>query len=55
MPDQNFEEEALPYTTIGADDAKRMIEAGAHVVDVRQPDEWDRGHIPQARVCWNTR
>ena len=50
MPDQNFEEEALPYTTVGADDAKRRIEAGAHVIDVRQPDEWDRGHIPGATL-----
>jgi rhodanese-related sulfurtransferase len=49
MPDQNFdEEEALPYTTIGTDDAKRMIEAGAHLIDVRQPHEWDRGHISTA-------
>jgi len=47
MPDQNFDdEESFPYTTIGTDDAKRMIEAGAYVIDVRQPDEWDRGHIP---------
>lgn len=49
MPDQNFdEEEALPYTTIGTDDAKRMIEAGAHIIDVRHSDEWDRGHISTA-------
>lgn len=49
MPEQKFdEEEAFPYTTVGTDDAKRMIEAGAHVIDVRQPDEWDRGHIPGA-------
>lgn len=44
------EEEAFPYTTIGTDDAKNMIEAGAHVVDVRQPDEWNRGHIPEAEL-----
>src|SRR6266700_1176505 len=49
MPEQKFdEEEAFPYTTVGTDDAKRMIEAGAHIIDVRQPDEWDRGHIPGA-------
>src|SRR5713226_6637656 len=48
MPEQNFdEEEAFPYTTVGTDDAKRMIEAGAHVIDVRQPDEWDRGQLPR--------
>ena len=44
------EEEAFPYTTIGTDDAKHMIEAGAHVIDVRQPDEWNRGHIPEAEL-----
>ena len=29
----NDEEEAFPYATIGTDDAKRMIEAGAHVIE----------------------
>src|SRR5260221_10162498 len=46
----NEEEEAFPYATIGTDDAKRMIEAGAHVIDVRQPDEWNRGHISDAEL-----
>jgi rhodanese-related sulfurtransferase len=44
------EDEVLPYTTIGTDEAKRMIETGAHVIDVRQPEEWNRGHIPQAEL-----
>lgn len=43
-----FDDEVLPYTTIGTDEAKKMIDAGAHVVDVRRPDEWDRGHIAEA-------
>ncbi|HEY6409372.1 MAG TPA: rhodanese-like domain-containing protein [Ktedonobacteraceae bacterium] len=43
-------EEAFPYTTIGTDDARKMIEEGAHVIDVRQPDEWIRGHIPEAQL-----
>ena len=42
------EEEALPYVVVTTDEAKRMIEAGAHVIDVRQPEEWRRGHIPEA-------
>ena len=51
MPEGNFdEEETFPYTTIGTDEAKRMIDAGAHVIDVRQQDEWDRGHIPEATL-----
>lgn len=49
MPDYD-EEDALPYTTIGTDDARRMIEAGARVIDVRQPDEWKRGHIAEAEL-----
>ena len=46
--DYEDEEEAFPYKTIGTDQAKRMIEGGAHVIDVRQPDEWNRGHIAEA-------
>ncbi|MBA2285618.1 MAG: rhodanese-like domain-containing protein [Ktedonobacteraceae bacterium] len=48
MPEDN--DEALPYATIGTDEARQMIEAGAHVIDVRRPDEWTRGHIPQAEL-----
>src|ERR1051326_9412653 len=44
------EDEALPYATIGTDEARSMIQAGAHVIDVRQPDEWNRGHIPEAEL-----
>src|ERR1700726_4561184 len=44
------EEEAYSYSTIGTDQAKGMIEAGAHVIDVRQPDEWKRGHIAEAEL-----
>jgi rhodanese-related sulfurtransferase len=44
------EDAALPYATIGTDEAKRMIEVGVRVIDVRQPEEWNRGHIPQAEL-----
>jgi len=44
------EESALPYSTIGTDDARRMIEAGARIIDVRRPDEWNRGHIAEAEL-----
>lgn len=44
------EEEVLPYSTIGTDEARKMVEAGAHIIDVRQPDEWFRGHIPEAQL-----
>lgn len=44
------QEEAFPYMTIGTDEAKQMIESGVRVIDVRQPDEWRRGHIPGATL-----
>ncbi len=43
-------EEAFPYTTIGTDEAKRMIDAGTTIIDVRHPDEWARAHIPGASL-----
>lgn len=44
------EEQALPYITIGTDEAKRMIDAGTQVIDVRQQQEWNMGHIAQAQL-----
>ncbi len=44
------EDEKLPYSTIGTDEAKNMIETGTRVIDVRQPDEWNRGHIAEAEL-----
>ena len=49
MPDYD-EEETFPYKTIGTDEAKQMIESGARVIDVRQADEWNRGHIAEAEL-----
>lgn len=46
----NDPEDAFPYTTIGTDEAKRMIDAGVTVIDVRQPEEWNRGHIAEATL-----
>jgi rhodanese-related sulfurtransferase len=46
----NFDDEVLPYTTIGTDEAKRMVDAGTRIVDVRRPDEWNYGHIPEATL-----
>lgn len=43
-----YDDEVLPYTTIGTDEAKRLVEAGVTVVDVRRPEEWNRGHIAEA-------
>lgn len=44
------ENEAFPYTTIGTDEAKDMIERGVRVIDVRQPEEWQAGHIAEATL-----
>ncbi len=44
------ENEALPYTTIGTDEAKHMVDSGTRIIDVRTPEEWDRGHIAQAEL-----
>lgn len=44
------EEQAPPYKTIGTDEAKRMIDGGAQVIDVRQQQEWNMGHIAQAQL-----
>ena len=44
------EDEALPYTTIGTDEAKSMIDSGTRVIDVRTPEEWNRGHIAEAEL-----
>ena len=50
MPFSDDQDETYPYKTIGTDEAKSMIEAGVRVIDVRQPDEWQRGHIPEASL-----
>jgi len=44
------EDEDFPYTTIGTDEAKKMIDQGIKVIDVRQPEEWQRGHISEATL-----
>src|SRR5260370_32256348 len=44
------ENEAFPYTTIGTDEAKKLIEQGVKVIDVRQLDEWQSGHIAEATL-----
>jgi len=45
-----FDDELLPYTSIGTDQAKTMIASGARVIDVRRPEEWNRGHIAEAEL-----
>ncbi len=44
------DETSMPFTNVTPEQAQELIEQGALVVDVRQPDEWIRGHIPQAEL-----
>lgn len=37
-------------TTDPVADAKRLIAGGALVIDVREQDEWDEGHLAQATL-----
>ncbi len=41
--------QALP-AEISAAEARQAWEAGAFILDVRQPEEWDRMHIPGATL-----
>ncbi len=45
MPTKNPQE---PFHRVNVDEAKEMIAAGAHVIDVRNPDEYANGHVPGA-------
>ncbi len=50
MAGQSPADDQPPFATIDPQDAQALIAEGAVVVDVRQPDEWQRGHIPSARL-----
>jgi rhodanese-related sulfurtransferase len=38
-----------PYDKVGAAQAAEMVDAGAILLDVREPHEWQAGHAPKAR------
>lgn len=40
---------ALP-AEVSVDEASQLRDAGAFILDVRQPDEWASGHIPDATL-----
>jgi rhodanese-related sulfurtransferase len=50
MASNTPEDDQIPYTTIGPERAQQLVEAGAVVVDVRQPEEWRTGHIAGAQL-----
>ena len=33
---------------VSADEGQQMVEDGALLLDVREADEWDAGHAPEA-------
>ncbi|MDQ3856553.1 MAG: rhodanese-like domain-containing protein [Chloroflexota bacterium] len=45
----NDEDEQEPFDRIDAAHAQQMVDSGqARLIDVREPDEWEEGHAPQA-------
>jgi rhodanese-related sulfurtransferase len=40
--------DSTPVTDIDPAAAVRLLEAGAFLLDVREDDEWDAGHAPEA-------
>ena len=39
-----------PFSRIDVNEAKEMMGDGATVIDVREPHEYDAGHVPQATL-----
>jgi rhodanese-related sulfurtransferase len=45
------EEEDEPYRQIGPEEAKKLIDSGTvQIIDVREPWEYNGGHVPGARL-----
>ena len=47
MPTKNPQE---PFHRVTVDEAKQLIDEGAHVIDVRDPHEYQAGHVPGATL-----
>ncbi len=39
-----------PFHRITVDEAKQMLQDGSHVIDVREPHEYNDGHVPGAAL-----
>jgi rhodanese-related sulfurtransferase/glyoxylase-like metal-dependent hydrolase (beta-lactamase superfamily II) len=46
---RNAMSETMPVPEVGPDDARALVDSGALLLDVREPDEWEAGHAPDAR------
>lgn len=44
------QEPQIPFATIDTQEAKKMLDAGARLIDVRRPEEWNQGHIAGATL-----
>src|SRR5690348_9070298 len=44
-----LEQDQTPFREARVDEIRELIDDGYEVVDVRENDEWARGHIPGAR------
>jgi len=47
MPVKNPQE---PYHRVTVSEARELINSGAHVIDVRDPHEFQGGHVPDATL-----
>lgn len=47
MPTKNPQE---PYHRVTVEEARELIEDGARVIDVREPHEYQGGHVPDATL-----
>ena len=45
MPSKNAQE---PFHRISVQEAAEMLQDGAHIIDVREPGEYQGGHVPGA-------
>ena len=48
MPSYGRQEPGEPYRRISVEEAAKLQEAGAIVIDVRRDDEWESGHVKDA-------
>lgn len=39
-----------PFKRISVEEAKQLVDAGTPVIDVREPNEYQAGHIPGAKL-----
>jgi rhodanese-related sulfurtransferase len=51
MPrEEDHDDTNPPFQHLTPEQAAARIDEGAQVIDVRQPEEWQTGHIPQAEL-----